>query len=85
VNSVARQTECRQTALTILDRAAPYALPEESFRLSLNAALRPPCGDAETDETLDWLKSRGLVAQMELGLGAIGWLITEAGKAELRR
>jgi hypothetical protein len=84
-NEIARQVECRRTVLEILDRAAPYAPPEASVRLSVNAALRPPCGEAEFDETVDWLKSRGFVDQMELGLGAVGWLITESGKAELRR
>jgi hypothetical protein len=84
---MSRSTECRLAILGKLENVTPYALPEDSLLLSLNVHVRPPCGQAEFDEHLVYLKSRGLVAEME---GALGdekprWLITEAGMAELRR
>jgi hypothetical protein len=84
---MSRTIECRLHLLGKLENVAPYALPEDSLLASLNVHVRPPCGQAEFDEHLVYLKGKGLITEME---GALGdekprWLITEAGMAELRR
>ncbi len=84
---MSRTVDCRKHLLKILERAMPYALPEDSLLASLNVAVRPPCGQAEFDEHIVWLKSHGMIAAMEgqMGDDLARWLITESGQAELRR
>jgi hypothetical protein len=80
-----RQQNIRRAVLDKLERAEPYALPEESLQVEVNAQLRPPLGQAEFDDAMLWLQSRGFVKPLpdDLDDTLVKWLITEAGKTLL--
>jgi hypothetical protein len=82
-----RQQDIRRAILDKLERAEPYALPETALQVEVNAQLRPPLGQAEFDEALLFLQSRGFVRTLpdDLDETLVKWLITEAGKTILRK
>jgi hypothetical protein len=81
-----RATNIRRAILDILERAQPYALPESQLLVELNGAIRPHAGQAELDEQILFLQSRGYIANVPdpLDDNLVKWAITEAGKAMLR-
>jgi len=82
-----RQQNIRRAILEKLERAEPYALPEDSLQVEVNATLRPPLGQAEFDDALTFLQGNKFVATLpdELDATLVKWLITEAGKTLLRK
>ena len=82
-----RAINLRRTILEMLDRASPYALPENQLVLELNGAVRPPAPAAEMDEEILFLQSRGYIARVPDPLDDhfVKWAITEAGRAMLRQ
>jgi hypothetical protein len=81
-----RVTNLRRAVLDILERAQPYALPEAQLAVELNGAIRPPAGQAELDEELLFLQTRGYITTIPDPLDdhLVKWAITEAGRAMLR-
>jgi hypothetical protein len=81
-----RSTNLRRAILEILERANPYALPEEQLTVELNGMVRPPAGKAEFDEEILFLQSRAYIATVPdpLDNAFVKWAITEAGMAMLR-
>jgi hypothetical protein len=82
-----RSTTLRRALLDILERAQPYALPENQLIVELNGVVRPPSSRAEFDEELLFLQTRGYVATVPDPLDdhLVKWAITEAGMAMLRQ
>jgi hypothetical protein len=81
-----RVTNIRRAVLDILERAQPYALPEEQLMVEVNGSVRPPAGKAEMDEELLFLQRRGFINTIPdpLDEGLVKWAITEAGMTLLR-
>ena len=81
-----RSTNVRRAILEIVERANPYALPEEQLAVELNGMVRPPAGTAELDEEILFLQSRAYIATVPdpLDNNLVKWAITEAGMAMLR-
>jgi len=81
-----RPTNIRRAILDILERATPFALPEEQLAVEVNAFLRPPAAKAELDEAILFLQGRGCIATVPDPLDAdlVKWSITEPGMALLR-
>ena len=82
-----RAINLRKAILDILERAQPYALPESQMKVELNGAVRPPAGDAEFDEEMLFLRTRGYIATVPdpLDDNLVKWAITEAGMTMLRQ
>jgi hypothetical protein len=82
-----RATNIRRSILDILERCQPFALPESQLTVELNAAIRPPAGNAEFDEEMLFLQTRGFITNVPDPLDdqLVKWAITEAGSAMLRR
>lgn len=82
-----RTTTVRKFILENLARSKPHALPEKTLFTELNIQLRPPVSQAEFDEHIVWLQTRGFIAPMEgeLGDDEARWVLTEAGEAQLLR
>jgi hypothetical protein len=82
-----RPTNIRRAILDILERAQPYALPEQQLTVELNGAVRPPAGKAEIDEEILFLQVRGYITTVPDSLDEtlVKWAITEAGKTMLRQ
>ena len=80
-----RTTEARKTILEVLADCEPHALPEDTLLTNVNIRLRPILSQAEFDEHLLWLKSRGMIGAMEGELGdeKVRWHILEAGKTQI--
>jgi hypothetical protein len=81
-----RSTNIRRAILDILERAQPYALPEQQLTVELNGVVRPPTARAELDEELLFLQRRGYITTVPDPLydTLVKWAITEAGMAMLR-
>lgn len=76
----------RTRILEVLNRCAPYALPESAFLTELNIRLRPPARDTDFLSQLKALHKRHLVAYIvDEVSGERKWLITEAGLTAVRR
>lgn len=71
--------ETRTDLLRVLDRAAPYALPEARL-----AEEFPALAAADLAEHLGWLLDQRLAGRLEDRLGAVKWFIKEAGQTALR-
>jgi len=82
-----RERTLREAALEILERAEPYALPEGQLHIELNGRVRPRVGQAEFDDAVTYLATRKYIALLEDSLDPElpQWLITDAGKALLRK
>ena len=82
-----RSTNLRRAILEILERAQPYALPEEQLIVELNGMVRPPSGKAEIDEEILFLQVRGYITTVpdSLDENLVKWAITEAGRTTLRQ
>jgi hypothetical protein len=82
-----RSNTIRRAILGILERAQPYALPEEQLSVELNGMVRPPAGKAETDEEILFLQVRSYITTVpdSLDENLVKWAITEAGRATLRQ
>lgn len=82
-----RNLTLRKAILEILERAQPFALPEEQLKIELNGAVRPPAGDAEFDEQIAYLQGQRFIATVADPLDEqnVKWTITEPGKATLRQ
>jgi len=82
-----RITNVRRAILDILERAQPYALPEQQLIVELNGTVRPPAGKAELDDELGYLQRRGFITTIEdpLDEALVKWAITEAGRTMLRQ
>jgi hypothetical protein len=82
-----RSTTIRRAILEILERAQPYALPEQQLIVELNGSIRPPAGKAEFDEEILFLQVRGYIATVpdSLDESLIKWAVTEAGRTTLRQ
>jgi len=82
-----RSTNIRRAVLEILERAQPYALPEEQLKIELNATIRPPVGQAEFDDQVLFLQMRTYIATVPdpLDDNLVKWAITEAGMTMLRK
>jgi hypothetical protein len=82
-----RSANLRRAILDILERAQPYALPENQLAVELNGAVRPPVGRAELDEQLLFLQARGYITTVPDPLDdhLVKWAITESGMAMLRQ
>jgi hypothetical protein len=82
-----RSINIRRAILEILERAEPYALPEDQLLVELNGAIRPPAGKAESDEEILFLQVRGYITTVPDSLDEtlVKWATTEAGKATLRQ
>jgi len=71
--------DTRTDILRVLDRAAPYALPEARL-----AEEFPQLSGADLAEHLGWLLDQRLAGRMTDRLGATKWFIKEAGQTALR-
>lgn len=82
-----RNTNIRRAVLDILERAQPYALPEPQLAIELNGVIRPPASQAEFDEELLILQTRGYITTVPDPLDdrLVKWAITEAGMTMLRQ
>jgi hypothetical protein len=82
-----RSTNIRRAVLELLERAQPYALPEQQLIVELNGSVRPPAGKAEIDEEILFLQVRGYITTVpdSLDESLVKWAITEAGRAALRQ
>jgi hypothetical protein len=82
-----RSTNLRRAILEILERAQPYALPEEQLIVELNGMVRPPSGKAEIDEAILFMQVRGYITTVpdSLDEDLVKWAITEAGRTTLRQ
>jgi len=82
-----RDRTIRQGILEILERIEPYALPEAQLYLEINGRIRPPVGQAEFDDAINWLCTNKHIAVMEDNIDpqVKKWLITETGKTLLRK
>lgn len=82
-----RSQEIRRTLLEKLEIAEPHALPEPTLQVGLNSKLRPPIGQAEFDDALLFLQTRGFIGNLpdEIDENLSKWFITEAGKTLLRK
>jgi hypothetical protein len=81
-----RVATIRRAILDILERAQPYALPESQLSVELNGVVRPPASQAELDEEILFLQTRGYIDTVPDPLDdrLVKWAITEAGLAMLR-
>jgi hypothetical protein len=82
-----RSTTIRRALLEILERAQPYALPEQQLIVELNGSIRPPAGKAEFDEEILFLQVRGYITTVpdSLDENLVKWAVTEAGRTTLRQ
>lgn len=82
-----RSTTIRRAILEILERAQPYALPEQQLIVELNGFIRPPAGKAEIDEEILFLQVRGYITTVpdSLDENLVKWAVTEAGRTTLRQ
>jgi len=82
-----RSTTIRRAILEILERAQPYALPEEQLIVELNGTVRPPAGKGEIDGEILFLQVRGYITTVpdSLDEDLVKWAITESGRATLRQ
>jgi hypothetical protein len=82
-----RSTTIRRALLEILERAQPYALPEQQLIVELNGSIRPPAGKAEFDEEILFLQVRGYITTVpdSLDENLVKWAVTEAGRTMLRQ
>ena len=82
-----RQQTIRRAGLEKLERAEPYALPEDSLQVEVDAGIRPPLAQAEFDDAMLWLQGQRFVASLadDLDPDLVKWLITESGKTLLRK
>ena len=82
-----RQQTIRRAVLEKLERAEPYALPEDSLQVEVDAGIRPPLAQAEFDDAMLWLQGQRFVASLadDLDPDLVKWLITESGKTLLRK
>jgi len=71
--------EIRTDLLRVLDRAAPYALPEPRL-----ADEFPALAAADLAEHLGWLLDQRLAGRLTDRLGGVKWFIKEAGQTALR-
>jgi hypothetical protein len=80
-----RQQNIRRAILDKLAGAEPYALPEDTLQTVVNAAIRPPMGQAEFDDALAFLQGQRFVRTMpdDLDPDLVKFLITESGKTLL--
>ena len=80
-----RQQNIRRAILNKLADAEPYALPEDTLQAVVNAAVRPPMGQAEFDDALTFLQSQRFVRTLpdDLDPDLVKFLITESGKTLL--
>jgi hypothetical protein len=85
--SATREWALRRFTLELLEAAEPYALTERQLGIELSLRFRPRVTAAELEGTVTFLASRGFVAVMEdtLDPHLAQWLITETGKALLRK
>ncbi len=84
---MSRERTLRRAALDLLERAEPYALPERQLQIELNGRVRPPAGQAEFEDMVTYLATRKFIALLQDSLDPerSQWLITETGKALLRK
>jgi hypothetical protein len=80
----------RRTILDFLERAEPYALPEATLKAEVRAATRPPATEADFDDALLFLGSRGYIRHLTDDMDPDDadsgkWFITESGKTLLRK
>jgi len=83
----------RETILEQIELVSPNAVPEPTLKLRVTSAMGEPITEADFDDDLIWLQSRGLIKPMPARLGdedeegnpIIRWVLTEAGQAELLR
>ena len=82
-----RTLSIRKNILQILERAEPYALPENQLRLELDGSIRPTAATAEFDEAMLFINTRGFAKTVPDSLDEenVKWTITESGKALLRQ
>ena len=82
-----RPLTIRKATLEILERADPYALPEDQLLIELNTALRPPVGKAEFYDALLFLNTRKHIITIPDNIDdtLVKWAISETGKTLLRQ
>jgi hypothetical protein len=82
-----RSNTIRRAILEILERAQPYALPEQQLTVELNGMVRPPAGKAELDDEILFLQVRGYITTVpdSLDENLVKWAVTEAGRTTLRQ
>ena len=80
-----RQQNIRRAILEKLLRAEPYALPEDSLQVEVDASIRPPMGQAEFDDALTFLQAQRFVRTLpdDLDPDLVKFVITESGKTLL--
>lgn len=81
----ARTKQIRRTALSALDMAAPYALPEETLWSHVSDLVRPPLSDVERKETAEFLTAKDFIRAVrdDMDPELKQWVITEVGKSLL--
>lgn len=80
-----RQADLRRTTLEVLEMAGGYALPESSLRGQVNDLSRPPVGDAEWEELMEWLQRNRAISNVpnELDPDVAQWTLAERGRVML--